>query len=555
MPRSPFPVARNIWSQVRPARQREYAWGPVTRQRDRTVSLNASPEAAIGILNCWVQDADTDFPTLQGRPGFVIADESMGATAPVQWAGQLSKAAGTEVSAVIAAGEIWAYTWATDTLTKVVSTANLTTATITLSPSARVYACEFADTLVFNDGVNQPFTWDGTSGAGGLTLLSNAPTVCYGKPWVYVGKLWFIKNAERSTVVWSEEGEANTGYEAGGYANAWTLRQTATEGFYAGEGTNEGLVLWRGNSTTLIVGDVTPNFSSTATDEAISETVGCRSPGGVLNLSGTIYFLSSDRRVLRLAGRSLIDVGIGARARLAAIRAAKLDRSFVEYVDFGEQGERILVAVAETSADEPNGYIVINPATGLCEGAWTGWLSTALGRWKNADGEWRLVHGGGDAATTVDDGLLYIHDVPNGSTWNDEFLAGESAISHGVETTYIGPDANVEQAFLEGTLILQSTSGVTGVSLTVKTPRGDTPLANTLSSVSSGGAQWGVAVWGTDVWGDEDASTEHRLTFATRGVVGRHARLAISHAAQDERFGLLEATMVAVPTQRRPTTR
>jgi hypothetical protein len=547
----PFPVARQTFTRVAPPKRAEYRWGPITRQRDRTISLNTAGEAAISSLNCWIQDADTEFPILQGRPGFVIAHQSMGATAAVQWVGQLSKANGTEVSAVVAAGEIWAYTWATDTLAKVVTTANLTTASVTLSASARVYACQFADTLVFTDGTNRPFTWDGTSGAGGVTSLTNGPAVAYGAPWVHYGKLWFIKNAERSTVVWSEEGAANTGYEAS-YSNAWTLRQAGTEGFYAGASTNDGLWLFRANSITKIMGEVTPNFSTTANDEAI-EQIGCRSPSAVLNLNSALFFLSSDRRIMRIgADGNPTDVSHGARQRLAALNAAQFAKAFVEFVDLQEQGERVIVAIAETGIDDPNAHIVVNPATGLVEGTWTGWRDTALGRWKNASGEWRLVHGGGDAATSVDDGLVYIHDVPNGTTLNDEFLAGESPIAHQVETSYIGADANVEKGWLEGTLLMQATTGTTtGISVTIKTPRGNTALADTLSFAATG-AEWGSAIWGIDEWSSETGG-ERRITFATRGVVGRHARALISHSELDERFGLSEVTLAAAITHQRPT--
>jgi hypothetical protein len=546
-------MAQATFARVAPPKRVQYAWGPVTRQRDRVVSLNTAQEAALSLLNVWLKDADTQYPMVEGRPGFYIADETMGATAAVQWVGQLSQSDGTEVSVAVAGGEIWTYTWATNTIAKVVTTANLTTASVTLDATARVYACEFADTLVFNDGTNRPFTWDGTSGAGGLTSLTNAPAVCYGAPWVHYGKLWFIKNAERSTVVWSEEGVANTGYEAGGYTNAWTLRQTATDEFYAGASTNDGLWLFRGNSITKIMGEVTPNFSTTGNDEAI-EQVGCRSPSGVFNLNGALFFLSADRRIMRLGGDGQpVDVGIGARTRMSSLNAAQMARAFVELVDFQEQGERIIVGIPATGSDDVNAYVIVNPASGLCEGTWTGWKSTALGRWKNESGEWRLVHGGGDAATTVDDGLVYIHDVPGGSTWNDEF-ATPVPVSHQVETSFIGSDVDVEKGFVEGTALFQTVTGLTGVSVTVKTPRGQHALTTALTAASTGGAQWNIAIWNVDEWADETEG-EFRTPFATRGVQGRWARLVFTHSVLDERFGLSEVTLDAVVTQRRPTVR
>lgn len=534
----------------RPPDERQYRWGPVTKQRDRTVSINAAEDAAISLVNVWIRDADTDFPAIVGRPPFVIAGETMGAVA-VQWIGQLSQADGTEISAVIAGGEIWTYNHGTDALTKVVETADLTTASVTLSASARVHACEFADELIFNDGVNQPFAWDGTAGDSGLTAAVG-PATAYGRPWVHAGKLWFIKGSERSTVVWSEEGVATTGYEASGYTNAWTLRQTATEGFYAGAGTNEGLYLFRGNSATLIRGEVTSNFSSTGTDEAVGEHVGSRSPDGVLNLSGVLYFLSNDRRVLRLDAGGFHDVGIGARARLASLNTTQLERAFVELVDFAEQGERIVIAIPETGSDDCNAYIIVNPATGLCEGTWTGWKSTAFGRWKNAAGEWRLVHGGGDAAATVDDGMVYIHDVPNGLELADEFPAGDVPISVQVETNYSAKDVNLEKGFTEGAAVFAvPTGGLSGITVAVITPRGETSLTTALSTGTVGGFILDQDQLDIDSFGSE--SGESRVAFGLRGIHGRWARLRYAHATLNERFALLEHTLTATMTERRPT--
>lgn len=536
---------------VPPAQRVTYHWGPVTKQRGHIVSLNVAPDAAISLLNCWIRDSDTDYPTVEGRPGFYIADETLGSIA-VQWVGQLSKSDGTEVSALVAGGEIYTYTWGTDTLAKVVTTANLTTASVTLSATARVHACEFADTLVFNDDTNRPFTWDGTTGAGGVVSLTNGPSRAYGRPWVRAAKLFFIKYAERSTIVWSAEGTANTGYEAGGYSNAWTLRQTATEGFFGGRGTNDGMYLFRGGSTTFIRGEVTSNFSSTADDEGVDEHVGCVSPSAILNVSGSIYFLSSDRRVMRSdGGGPPIDVSVGARVRLAALNYARIGKAFLELMDFAEQGERLILGIPDASSDDCSVYVIINPQTGLCEGTWTGWTSTALGSWKNANGEWRLVHGGGDTASTVDDGMVYIHDVPSGFTVNDEFPAGASPIAHEVETTFIGADANVEKTFTQGTVLFHGVTTLSGVQATITTPRASSTLTTPLAYASMGGFVFGVAVFGIAKFGA--VSSTARVAFGTRGVVGRSARVRLSHSVIGERFAVQEITLDAVATGRRPT--
>lgn len=540
----------------RPPRRLPYEWGPVVRQRDRTISLNTDPASAVGLLNTWIRDADTNYPTIEGRPGFYVADESMGNVA-VQWIGQLSKSNGTELSVVVAGGEIWTYNWSTDTLTKVVDATDFATATITLSTTARVRACEFQDGLTFSDGANRPFHWDGTAGDSGLTSLSAAPAAVFGRPFVHYGKQWFVKDSERSTLVWSEEGAVNTGYEDTGYTNAWTVRQTAQEAFYAAVSTNSMLVLFRGNTATYITGEVTPNFASTGNDEGISETVGCVSHDAVLSMGGgRIFFLSNDRRILRLEGTSVVDVGIGARDMLKNVNISQMARAFLEYLDFGENGERLILAIPETGSDHCNAYIIVNPATGLCEGKWTGWKSTALGRWKNASGEWRLVHGGGDANDTVDDGLVYIHDVPNGGTFADKWPAGDSPIAAQIETSFLsGENPLVEKTWLEGALLLASAETITGISATVITPRGEFPLEGSLGFTGDlGGFVLDSSQLDVDEFGG-DGGGETRLAFGTRGVVGRWARMRLAHATLNQRFRLQKIYMVATPTEQRPSIR
>lgn len=167
------------------------------------------------------------------------------------------------------------------------TTAQLSGSSISLA-NASVFMVPFNNQLVFSDGTNTPWMWDGTVG-GGLTKLTNAP-VAFGQPTVYYAKLFFIKNTDRGTIVWSEENAANTGYEASGYNNAWTLGQTSTSPVLAILGTNEALYYWRQFSMGAIRGAVTPTFTTTGTHDAIGEignTIRC----GVAAYRGMpIYF-------------------------------------------------------------------------------------------------------------------------------------------------------------------------------------------------------------------------------------------------------------------------
>jgi hypothetical protein len=70
---------------------------------------------------------------------------------------------------------------------------------------------------------------------------------------VYYAKLFMLKR-DRKTIVWSEENQPNTGYEAGGYNNAWELTQTSNEPLTAIIGTNEALYYGRKTSVGAIRG-------------------------------------------------------------------------------------------------------------------------------------------------------------------------------------------------------------------------------------------------------------------------------------------------------------
>lgn len=206
--------------------------------------------------------------------------------------GQLAKVDGTEVTWLLSSSSgIWVYNWGAGTYTNVVTAGNFATASISLV-NATHYWCIFNNTICFNpnDGIQKPFTWDGTSGAGSLTELTNAPTA-YGRPSAYAAKLFFIKYAFRDTIAWSEEAAANTGYDQGGYSNEWKLGQTGTNPLFAIQGTNEALYYFRGQSIGAIRGQVQTDFATTATHDAISLSTGTLSPNGVAVSSRGLWFV------------------------------------------------------------------------------------------------------------------------------------------------------------------------------------------------------------------------------------------------------------------------
>ncbi len=165
--------------------------------------------------------------------------------------------------------------WTVDgagTYTNVVTSGNFTTAGITLTASTVYYTVVFNGTLIVTDqsGTQVPWRWDGTSGAASLTELTSAP-VAYGRPTIYYAKLFFIKNSQRNTIVWSEENDPTSGYEAGGFSNAWALTQSTNENLIAIEGGNEGLYYARRNSIGVIRGAVTDTFQTDGTHDGVAQ--------------------------------------------------------------------------------------------------------------------------------------------------------------------------------------------------------------------------------------------------------------------------------------------
>lgn len=207
--------------------------------------------------------------------------------------GQLHLADGTGITWFLTSNAgIWTVNWATGAYTNTVTAANFATASVTVG-SGTHYWCVFNNGIVFNpsDGTNKAFFWDGSSGAGGVSTISNS-SVAYGRPTVYYGKLFLIKYAERNTIIWSEENTVNTGYEAGGYNNAWKLSQTGTAPLYVILATNTGLYYFRDRSIGVIRGAVNSTFTTTGIHDAVSSQYGTLSPAGACVASDDVWFVN-----------------------------------------------------------------------------------------------------------------------------------------------------------------------------------------------------------------------------------------------------------------------
>lgn len=518
----------------------EYLSGPFHGMRDTLDPSNAQPDLALLLENCYPADA-TRNEAVVGRPGFQQAGAQLGAVGSRtgQLVTQFTKLDGTEYTVAIVGGQgIYTFNWATRAWTNVVTTANLTTAGVTLSTTAMVFAVTFANKLVISDGTNKPFTWDGTSGASGLTLLSNA-SVAYGQPWVYYGKLFFIKNASRTTLIWSEENDATIGYDTAPYSNTWTLGQTDQNALYAGYGTNDAMYYFRARSVGVVQGAVNSEFTANAVHDSASSNVGTTSPVATVYHEGRLYFIDAELRP-----HMIVPGGAGAIPLWndASETVGGLDRNYAATVQgvYHPGVKLVLFAVTELSQTTPSMIFAINPYTSPPNFACIYLRGTfnlqRIGIVKNADGVPTLMH-------LDTSGYAYDHGLPSGSIWSDGLNAGTAAIRHIVSAPFLGNDTAFEKKWTRCDMLFHAPSNMTNLSIRYLTPRG-VSTAQTFT-ITSSLSRYDVAIWDTDLWAS--TSIEQHAAAGWSGF-GRWIQPTIQHETAGEQFGLemIKVTGVAV---------
>lgn len=520
--------------------------GPWEGMTDTIEPQTARPSRAQVLQNCYATTTDVGVAVV-GVPGFVAVGSQQGSPGnrASQWVGQFNTTDGTKRSLWIVNGEIVEYSHGSDTFTTRITAANLAAAsgTITLSATARVYACVFADQLIVTDGVNTAFAWDGTAG-GGLTKLTNCPVI-YGQPWPYYSKLFVRKAAEPDVIAWSEEGDPNLGYEAGGYSNVWELGGTYAEPIHAVVATNEYLGVIRPRSTTAIYGAVNDEFKTTGTRNAVSERIGTTSPGGALVTDEGTFVLDADGRPQFWARGSgyLAEPPLWADCEITTKmpNRAVLDR--VEMLADDTAG-LIWIGIPQTLQSYPSQWLLYE-RTGTrpnLVGTVTGFVSQRSGIWEDGDGVRRIVH------TGVDDGYCYLHGTPDGDDWSYAFTGGTVGITH--EVVFCVPTADIVQDQYFDRLTLASTAqNNQTVSVEVETPEGVT-FAQTVQIVSGGtGAIFGTALFGTATFAATGVEQKSDLNLHARG---RWAYVRVRHNIIGEPFNLTQALVESFVDGREP---
>lgn len=461
----------------------------------------ANPTYARLIQNAYSIDSAMGARVI-GRPGFAQIGAQIGAAGRVQGFYQFTKLDGTEYTICIAGGKFYTLNWGTSTWTEDTPSA------ASISTTATCFFVTIADKVVISDGTNTPWTWDGTDDA----VLSNCP-VLYGQPTVYYAKLFGIKNTERSTLVWSEENDPTTGYEAGGYNNAWTLGQTDQAPLYGIRGSNEALYYWRARSIGSIRGAVDADFINSGTREGVSQTVGTISPDGIVVGPEDFYFTDADGRPRSVSigsGRLNDVMWRNLRETIPDFDESKLDKSRAVYDPITNV---VLLGAVADSSTECDRYVAVDVAGSDIAGIWKGWTATAMGIVKNASGVPVILHGSAN-------GYVYLHGLPTGSTWNDQANAtdgGTAAITHVVTGSPLGAHMYASRKFLRWDINLWMETDIT-FTPSYQTPRGSVNVTAKTVDLSS-------------------FPVEYHVSIGLNGD-GRWIAPTITHSSGSERFGL-----------------
>jgi len=503
--------------------------GPFVGVCDATAPTTANPAKAFAAYNM-VRAIGPAGGGFVSRPGFDLMGtrQGTGSTRVVGGGLTWTKSDATRQTVAVINGQLVTYDWSSDTWTVAVTTANLTTNTVTLSASAYVSLVPFASGLVVSDGVNTPFWWTGASGAGGITKMTNAP-VFYGPPWVYYSKLCGIKNSDRKTFVWSEEAQPNTGYEAGGYNNAWDNPGGYADPLVSGAGTNEALYLFRARSSIAITGAIGPDFSTAGTRANLSERIGTLSPYATIALPQGVVIVDSDALpwLVRYGNTEPTPIWTDCRETVKSTPRAVIG-TVQSVVD--EATRSLLIAIPDTAASDPTQCLAFSLDDLQFQGV-HGWLDDMDRVFPVIDGDGvsRYAHAG------KNDGYLYAHGTLTAGPWNDALSAGTAYISHQVVGPQLGYDLDRElivdqiEAALTG-------GGVTRVSVSYETPRGQSTPLNVDLTASTVGGTWDVDDWDTMDWA-ESGSGDQRVRMGCMGR-GRWVRPTVSHGETGEAFGL-----------------
>ena len=495
---------------------------------DDTIDWNvARPGVALELLNMYVPPGRAGRRVF-GRPGYTPTTGLP--TGNIQVITQLRKLNGTRYTICICNGRLYTLNWSTLAWTEAVNAATFSSASITLSTTARFYSYSLSDQQIFWDGTNTAWMWDGTTN-GGLTKLTGAGApsdIPVSGP--YYAKAFFAKSTERNAFIWSEEGDPATGYEASGYLNVWS--PLAGGPLTAMASTNSSLIVAEENRMIRITGPVSTDFQTAGTRSDLSETVGTLSPMLVTD-SGVVVLSSQGEPHLIRDG--LVDMWRDCQVATSTMNLAALDKAMlVEWplIDAVLVGVPLLPnsvisqwLVFRISEDQPR-YI----------GRWDFGLNDTAAVVLNDDLDTAFLVSG------TADGNVYVVGSPLGTVWDDD----ASEIPHQIQWQPLGADADTERHFDRMTVVLDGTATATQVTTAYQTTRG-TSMAQTAAIDSVGGGDLLDLTFTLDSSMLALSTPERRVVFGLNGD-GRWIAPIVRHSEPGKTFGLKAVTVESYPT-------
>jgi hypothetical protein len=522
MPSSAAPILNHPY-QLRPQKPLVLRDGPWLGMHDAVDPTAVREGHAQALINCYVPGSPGQ-PVL-GFPGFTQAGARLGGSSRKgQYIGQFTKQSGTTYTIAIVGGLFYTYNWGTDTWGNTVTAADFTAASITVDPNARIYASVLADNIIFNDGVNIPWMWDGTT----LTLLSNCP-VFTGPTCIYYAKYFGFSGG---TFFWSEEGDPTIGYDAlisgKQYNNAWDFPMsgavTASAPLTALAATNEALYVFRSRQIAMITGAVSTDFQSAGTRAAISNTIGTISQPLVTDYG--VLFVDAQSRPHLIRGETLMPIWDDCAETVRTVPANEIQNAVLLVYP---PGDLVLIGLPNSGQTVPTQWLAFRVSGDAPRfvGLRNGFPADIAGLVENQLGVPIWMHSG------EGDGYLYRHGNPDDALWDDELNAGTAAIDHTVTSRPIGLDLDYEKRFDR---LLAIFTGLSDVSATAyfTTPRGTNSLP---ISLTGSGARLGLTfILGTSTLSSTPVQSRVVLRI---GANGRYLIASIRHAELGEQFALV----------------
>lgn len=509
----------------------ELVAGPFRGMRDAPETTTADPTLALYVGNM-VRTPGPPNGGLVSRPGFAGMSTSAGGSVGFRTTQALltwTDVNGARITVRVVGGRIETYDWNTSTWTNSVTAANLTTAAITLSATAKIALVPFADGLIVSDGVNRAFTWNGTAGAAGLAVL---PVGCifYGPPTVRDARLVGIRLLAglRSALIWSEPGTALVGYDVAGYNNAWDNPGGYADPMTAVCGTNEALYVFRERVSLAIVGNVVADWQTAGTKANLSERIGTLSPWAVYAVTQGVVIVDADAKpwLMRYGFPEPMPLWADCaqtilgtpRASLAACETVHDEAAQTLWIGIPEVGQTAISALLGFAFDDLQFVGVAS------------WGATVqrVGRVVDANGVGRWAHAG------LGDGRCYVHGTLADGPWDDALQGGTLYITHSVIGTTLGYDLDREIVFTE-IEAAETGGGASALSVSYETPRGQSVSMSVAITSGITGATWDVSNWDAADWSATTRDQRVRVGIAGRG---RWIRPKVSHAMTGESFAV-----------------